>query len=333
MKKMKKIEQFNDKDWEAMALVLSGEHSENSNDPDLSFSEDKYNTENYWRELENMKGNYKINVDKAWSSLHSRIITEIGVKDDFAHVKRYSIQRLLKTAAVIIIAIGLGWTALYLNNSGTLSKKVIAETGSGQKNIEVLLPDGSKVILNYNTRLVYLKNFGKGSRSVKLTGEALFDITPDSGHPFIIDAGKAKIKVVGTTFNVITSNEINAVEVFVRSGKVLLTDSLEKQNLALDPGYIGVMDSQTSGKHVNNDQNYLAWNTNKLVYDGQNLEVIFNGLKRVYNIDIVANPEILNKTFTTTFDNETEETIIKLICTSFSLDFQKDGNIYYLSEK
>jgi transmembrane sensor len=333
MKKIKKIEDFSNKDWEAMASVLSGELSENSDNSYLSFSEDKYKTEDYWKELKKMKENQKINVDKAWGNLYSKIIEEGQVKKDFIHVRQYSIYNIIKIAAIIIMAIGLGLTALYLNKTDTLSKKIIAETDAAHKKIEVLLPDGSKVILNHNTRLVYPKSFEKGNRMVELTGEALFDITPDVAKPFIIDAGKAMVEVVGTTFNVITNNDNNAVEVFVKSGKVILTDSLGQQNITLEPGFLGVMDSQTTEKHINNDRNYLSWNTNILVYDGQKLEVVFNDLKKVYNIDIVANPEILNNTFRTTFDNETEETIITLICTAFNLDFQKDGNNYYLSEK
>jgi transmembrane sensor len=333
MKKMKDIEKFSDKDWQYLASVLSGEKSEDNRDPDLSLSEDKYKTENYWKELENMSTNNKINVDKAWINLHSRIESEIGIKENFNTVNTFSIYSILKVAAIVIISIGLGWTALYLNNSGVLSRNITASADT-QKNIEVVLSDGSKVILNHETRLVYPKNFREENRKVKLTGEALFDITPDATRPFIIDAGKAKIKVVGTIFNVITSNDLNAVEVFVKSGKVLLIDSLGKQNLTLEPGYLGIMDTQTSEKHINNDPNYLAWNTNKLTYDGQKLEVVFNDLKRVYNIEIVANnAEILNSTIRTTFENETEDSIIKLICLTFNLNSEKEGNIYHLSNK
>lgn len=333
MKKMKDIEKFNDKDWQVLASVLSGEISENPKESDLSLSEDQYKTENYWRELDNMSTNKEINVDKAWSNLHSRIVSEIGINKATDTVRTFSIYSILKVAAVVVTAIGLGLAALYLNNTGALSKKITAATDT-QKNIEVLLPDGSKVMLNHETRLVYPKNFGKENRQVKLIGEALFNITPDASRPFIIDAGKAKIKVVGTIFNVITSNSTNAVEVYVKSGKVLLIDSLEKQNLSLDPGYLGIMDTQTSEKHINNDPNYMAWNTNILSYDGQKLEIVFNDLKRVYNIEIVAdNAEILNSTIRTTFENETEDSIIRLICLTFNLNSEKEGNTYHLSKK
>ncbi len=64
---------------------------------------------------------------------------------------------------------------------------------------------------------------------MKLRGEAFFEIAPDASKPFIIDAGEANIKVVGTSFNVITNNPESEVEVFVKTGKVLVSDNSGSQ--------------------------------------------------------------------------------------------------------
>ena len=153
-------------------------------------------------------------------------------------------------------------------------------------------------------------------------------------NPFTIDAGKAKVKVVGTSFNVITSNPDSAVEVFVKSGQVMLSDNSGSKTLVVDPGYIGTIGSEIAGKSLNNDPNYLAWNTGMLTYDGQTLDVVFRDLKRVYNMDIIADdPAILNEIWTAPINNQPQETIIRLICYSFNLGYTKDGNIYHLSKK
>lgn len=334
MKKMKNIEEFNNNERKTQAPVPSGDRSEISNGRDIPFSEAGNTAEKYWKELENMQKGKKINVDKAWNNLNYRIKEEVVVRNPFKPERKYSLEKIIRIAAVFILTIGLALAALYLNNSGFFTQKLIAETDGNHNNVEVLLPDGSKVVMNYNTRLAYPKKFGTGSRQVKLTGEALFDITHDASKPFIIDAGEAKIKVLGTTFNVITNNDFNAVEVFVSNGKVLLSDNIGKQNLTLDPGYLGTMNSETSEKRLNSNQNYLSWNTNLLVYKGENLGVVFNDLKRVHNIEIVAdNSEILDKTISTTFDNQSQETIISLICITFNLNSQQEGNVYHLSKK
>jgi ferric-dicitrate binding protein FerR (iron transport regulator) len=202
--------------------------------------------------------------------------------------------------------------------------------------MEITLPDGSTVFLNRNTRLSYRENFGRHGRNVYLSGEAFFEIAHDEENPFTVDAGKARIKVIGTSFNVLTSNSDSAVEVFVKKGKVMVSDNEGTTNLILDPGYIGTLNSRSSEKTLNDDPNYLAWNTGVLLYDGQTLDIVFRDLKKVYNMDITADsPGILEHTWTTNgpLDNEPQETIIRLICTSFNLSYTKDGNVYHLAEK
>ena len=45
-------------------------------------------------------------------------------------------------------------------------------------------------------------------------------------------------------------------------------------------------------------------------------------------------PDILeNKWTTRPIDNQSQETIIRLICVSFNLSYTKDGNVYHLAEK
>jgi ferric-dicitrate binding protein FerR (iron transport regulator) len=131
-----------------------------------------------------------------------------------------------------------------------------------------------------------------------------------------------------------TKNSKNAVEVFVKTGKVMLSDNSGSQNIILEPGYIGTLDSKMTNRVLNKNPNYLAWNTDLLEYEGKTLDIVFADLKKVYNIDItVDDPEILNKTLTATYDREPQETIIRLICATFNLSYKKEGYDYHLSKK
>jgi transmembrane sensor len=335
MKEMKKIERFTDKEWEELASILSDEKGEQKDLLDRFMAGDTNNSGKTWKDLKNMNSQEKIDVDKAWNNVHSRLI-ENGLKTSESPV-RISFMRttFMRVAAVALILLSLGTAAVYMSNSGLFSKKITVIAGNNQKNIEVSLPDGSKVYMNRNSEFSYRKNFGKQGRDVKLTGEAFFEISPDATKPFIIDAGKAKVRVVGTSFNVITNNRESAVEVYVKTGIVQVSDNTGTQSIQLDPGFVGSVTSKTSAKTVNSNPNYLSWKTGLLVYNGQKLDVVFNDLKRVYNMDIVADASgILENTWTTDpIDNQPQETIILMICTSFNLDYTKDGNVYHLTKK
>jgi ferric-dicitrate binding protein FerR (iron transport regulator) len=134
---------------------------------------------------------------------------------------------------------------------------------------------------------------------------------------------------------VITSYSDSKVEVFVTSGKVLLSDNSGAGSILLDPGDIGTLTAGSPAKEVNENPNYLSWKTGQLVYKGQKLDVVFSDLKRAFNMNIVADdPSIPEYTLTTpSIDNATEETIISLICISFNLSYEKDGDVYHLSKK
>jgi len=335
MKEINNTERFTDQEWEELASILSEEKGEPKDLLNRFMAEDNHNTGKQWKELSNMSSEKKINVDKAWNNVHARL-KESGL-DTAKESVRISFYRskILRIAAIGLLLLSLGFTAVYLNNSDAFSKKISLVTGSDQKNLEVSLPDGSKVILNRNSEFSYRENFGKHNRNVKLTGEAFFDIKHDDAKPFMIDAGKARVKDVGTSFNVITTNEESAVEVFVKTGKVMLSDNSGSKSLILDPGFIGKMDSEKSEKSVNNNPNYLSWNTGHLVYTNQKLAVVFKDLKRVFNMEIIADdPAILENPWHSPIDdNLKQEDIIRMICLSFNLSFTKDGSKYHLSKK
>jgi hypothetical protein len=62
--------------------------------------------------------------------------------------------------------------------------------------------------------------------------------------------------------------------------------------------------------------------------------MVFTDLKKVYDIDVkVDDPDLLNLTLTATYDKEPQDTIIRLICTTFNLSFTGDGSVYHLSKK
>lgn len=335
MKNTKNIEKYTDKEWEELASCLSDEQIKNKDLVSSFMAEDDLNTVKNWKESGMMNNDKEIDVDKAWNKVFTRL------REEEPETVKPAIQRSImrstwmRIAAVAVVILGLGALLIYVDNKGLLSKNIEVATTENQKNLQVTLPDGSVVILNRETQLSYRENFGKYGRNVTLKGEAFFKITHDAENPFTVETENAKVRVLGTSFNVITNNDVNAVEVYVETGKVMVSDNTGEKNLTLDPGYVGTIDHGNAGKKPNEDPNYLSWNTGLLVYDGQTLDVVFRDLKRVYNMDIVAdNPEILKNTWTTpTIDNLPEDIIIRLICTSFNLSYTKDGNVYHLTEE
>jgi len=327
---MKYEKKYSKSDWENLAKVFSDEDAgEKVNSEEFNI-QDSGVTENSWRSIRSTNQTGKIDVDAAWNKISSRIE---GMADHRSKTVRItSWNRVLQVAAAFILLAVSASIVYFTVNSGFLQKTVVIATNQDQINKEVTLPDGSTVYLNRNTEISYKKNFKEG-RELKLNGEAYFNILHDPLNPFIVDAGSASVKVLGTSFNVITGN-IAGVEVLVTSGKVLLAGKSDKSELLLDPGYIGTAGSGNAKKTFNTDRNYMAWNTGSLFYENEQLEVVFGDLKRVFNISIVAeDPSILKEAWTSPINKMPDETIIQLICFSFNLGYVKEGEVYHLSKK
>lgn len=311
MKKNKQIEQLNDREWADAAAWLSGEKSSGDEAARLLISEEG-DIMKKWNDVSYTDDDI-IDVDKAWDKLNGRIEAE---KPVIPLRRRSFIHTFTRIAAMVILVAGMGWLVFEV----AAPEKLTVASAADERNIEVLLADGSKIYLNRDSRLTYPKEFGRNNRKVSLEGEAFFDIAPDASKPFIIDAGKATVRVLGTSFNVMTDNGHNEVEVLVATGKVLVTSADGAQSVTLDPEYIGKVSTTGSSQVINTNVNYLSWHTDMLVYDGERLEVVFEDLNRTYNIAITAgDPAINDYRLTSPFERQPHDTIIKLICTTFNL--------------
>jgi transmembrane sensor len=326
MRKKNNIVKMTDREWAATAARLSGEANGSANAEELSNIEKELGKQ--WNDITMMHKDKEIDIDKAWMKVSNKITTVAEEKERIT--VRPLLPLFLRVAASVIIVFGLGWAGFRM----VAAEKVTIATADSEKNINISLPDGSRVWLNRNSSLTYPSKFSHGDRKVTLTGEAFFDITRDESKPFIIDAGKAKVKVLGTSFNVITNNGNNEVEVLVASGSVLVTSNNGEKSVTLKPGFVGKVSDSKSTSEFNSNTNYMSWNTEKLSYNGQTLRTVFEDLRRAYGIDIKANdPAIYNYTLTTIFDGQPHDTIIKVICTTFNLNYVKDDESYLLMRK
>ena len=325
MKKINETEKWNDREWAGAASWLSGEENGDGENARILASEEA-DIMKKWNDLK-YSGEEPVDVDKAWEKLNERIEAAERPVIPLPVKRTPFLSTFARIAAMVIIIAGAGWLLFEV----AAPQKITLTSDSDQKNIEVLLSDGSTVFLNRNSSLTYPKNFRSGTRKVSLKGEAFFDIARDEEHPFIIDAGKAKIRVLGTSFNVITENAENEVEVYVASGKVMVTSVDGSGSLTLEPEYVGKVSGSNATQERNSNVNYLAWHTGMLSYDGERLGVVFEDLKRAYNIEIkVADPEINDFRLTSPFEQQPQDTIVKLICTTFNLRSVREGSTYIL---
>ena len=114
-------------------------------------------------------------------------------------------------AAVIAAVGGASWLLYKGNEIQTLA------TAVGQHR-NVLLSDGTTVTLNTNT--IVETNFRRDTRQIYLRkGEAHFEVAQDRSRPFLVHAGDAVVRAIGTEFEVRLRADKH-VDVLVNEGRV-----------------------------------------------------------------------------------------------------------------
>ena len=112
----------------------------------------------------------------------------------------------LATAALLVVAAGVGFYTLYQQQFSTDNSNIQRYvTRVGEQKI-VNLEDGSVITLNTTTQL--LVDITEQSRRVILErGEVYFDIAGDPDRPFTVELGTRAVSVLGTEFNIRQSPE------------------------------------------------------------------------------------------------------------------------------
>ncbi len=281
----------------------------------------------------------KFDSNKAWNEVNQKISPTESLSRFSLFRKKTSVL-IYEYAAILLIAVLLGSIGYYLVKSQVNPTYAEITSGNNQSARELVLPDGSTVTLNSNSRVEYPKKFKNQVREVTVTGEVFFDVTPDPNRPFIINAGEARIEVLGTSFNVNAYPEAESVEVTVESGTVQVLccegeDKLETVELLLNAGEKGTLYSSSKKleKTWNNDLNYLAWKTHNLMFEKTRLAEVAKYLNKVYHIDVrLENKELENLVLTAQFEKKSADFILDVIRLTFDLDLKQENDVYILSD-
>ncbi|NLR64383.1 FecR family protein [Chitinophaga varians] len=177
----------------------------------------------------------------------------------------------------------------------------------------VVLPDGSKVWLNAASSLKYPVSFNSRHRTVELTGEAYFDITPDKNKPFTVRVNNMEVQVLGTSFNVTAYPEEKNIKTTLITGAVNVNAGNSTKHLL--PGQQAVWDDARQFAITNADINsVLAWKNGKFEFAGEEVGVALRQLARWYDLELQFEAGVPDEHLTASFPRNTSlDNIIRML--------------------
>ncbi|GAA3919949.1 DUF4974 domain-containing protein [Chitinophaga oryziterrae] len=201
-------------------------------------------------------------------------------------------------AAIFVLAAGAGlwWIAARNNRAQTFTGPVMAQ-----------LKDGSTIQLDSLAQLEVLPGFGSRQRLVKLTGKAVFDVTPDAVHPFIVKLGEREVKVLGTKFTIDCTDK-GFLRVHVNSGRVMVKDNRDSVILST-----GMLLEHQAGQSVKVAGHVMNAEKKELVFTDTPLSEVLQTIGVVYNKQVTADSMLLGLPVTATFTGEPVENVLSAI--------------------
>ncbi len=247
---------------------------------------------------------------------------------------------VLKYASILVLVFG---TWLYTRNGADIkdsvieNKMILITTSVGEK-AEVILSDGTKIIVNSNSALSYPNKFIGSTREVILQGEAFFEVTENKDKPFIVNTNEGMhIKVLGTTFNVKSYPEDHKIETTLVTGKVEVIERKDNKTVLLYPSqratYVKTNDQLIIDKV--DTQNFISWKDGKLIYDETPLREVIKDLERAYKVSfMVSSQELMDYKYTGVFDNLAIQEVLNLFELSSPIHYTlKDDYVIFDKQK
>jgi ferric-dicitrate binding protein FerR (iron transport regulator) len=258
--------------------------------------------------------------EKIKDEIHSSIWENIDKHAD-ADKKIIPLRpRFIKiAAAAIIIGIFGSVGFLFLRNKPGIILPKSYSAHKQKPNLFLVLPDGSRVILSYGSKLSYASSFdGLAKREVYLTGEAFFDIKHDNSKPFIVHTGKVKTTVLGTAFDVRAVPGDKTVTVTVTRGKVKVSDNNRLLGIIVPNQQITFNEQKSISTQSSIDaKSYTLWTAqDDLYFEDVTFSEAAKVLEGRFKIKILFTDQLIqSKHFTSTFARSASlDQALKSIC-------------------
>lgn len=273
----------------------------------------------------------KNRVERIWDEIkHSNPELNVAPAREAITIPRYrrssQFSKWYWAAAIFIGFLAAVFT--YLNfEPGELQA---VDTRFGQTK-EILLPDGSKVALNANSRIKYKSYWtSKEDRVIWLDGEAYFSVVhTENDQPFVVHSGDIAIEVLGTEFNV--NNRRKKNQVVLTEGKVKVKlDPLAEQSKEIDLSPGDLLEINRAGKvkvEQVNAELFTSWKNRRLIFEDRSLTEVANYIEDNYGYKVIFSDTLLLSTqFTANIPSVELEILLNTLSVSYGLTYSVDQN-------
>jgi ferric-dicitrate binding protein FerR (iron transport regulator) len=279
----------------------------------------------------------ELDVEASLARVRGKLGGVIGEAGSLTYERRVGNRRIWRigaAAAIALFAIGSIWWFRALRREGAgesaADSSITISTGRGETR-QVILPDGSTLLLNAATVFRYPEHFGRADRTVNLLkGEVFLQVAAQPGAPFVVVAGKYRTKVLGTSFDIRAYDKVQPLRIAVLSGKVCVSEE-GRPGVVLEKGMLLRGDGGTD--NFDNDYDVAAWKEGAFYFKDASFEEIAFEIGNRYNIGLVNKSKKQLWSYTGLFRSESLQEVIETICQTENLGYVFSDNAILIVDK
>jgi transmembrane sensor len=264
--------------------------------------------------LQDIPDGVKWNAEYGWKQYKKKYVSKINRK----------LKYWLSAVAVILIFVATFIVMKYVN---TNDNNIIQFASDIENKREILLHDGSKIWLNYNSSVkINLK-----SAKIEVEGEAYFELT--GKQEYSISSPHSSYKAGDCAFNLKSREKEDGALLTVSAGQLTIiwvsdiTDYfiVEAGNQAKIVPHVAIVKTPTF------DANYLAWKNEELHFNDTPLYFVFDKLEELNDIRIdVTDKDIRYCRITSDFKTLSAMEVLQKISEYFNYHLEYKGNIFLI---
>jgi ferric-dicitrate binding protein FerR (iron transport regulator) len=271
---------------------------------------------------------YTKRTDAAWSRMYARLEQD-GLTKPQAHRRHTTILPRNKwsivAAACVMVFVAL--SALYFAGHDAKVQLQTVYNNDETAALVKTLEDGSIVYLAGSSALKYPTHFESDKREVTLEGNAYFDVTHLQHRPFLIKAKGVLIEVLGTAFNV-NSSDGKPFKLSVNRGRVRVKDIATSEEVLVDSG--STVTADLNGLHLlqTKDNAQFERLQRSIRFKDETLGNILRVVNRLpYTQKLQTTSEFNERRLTVSFSNDSPQMIATLISTALNLKYTEQNNV------
>jgi transmembrane sensor len=198
----------------------------------------------------------------------------------------------------------------------------------------LVLPDGTKVLLNAASSLTYPASFHGKERLVQLDGEAYFEVAKNKAMPFKVKSGTQTVEVLGTHFNINAYQDEASIKTTLLEGSVKISSGIN--STLIIPGQQAAVSTKGAAgilKYAVDVDKETAWKNGLFEFQNDDLKSIMRQVARWYDVKVVYADNLPNEKFIGEISRTSNLSDVFKILELNNVHFEVEGKTVTVSAK